>query len=328
MPGMVAKGVEMAGQTAQAAAEQYAGGKALQAGGAALEEAGGAVLSKLGVAEGEAPAALESGCFVSGTLVPTERGLIEIQDVIAGDRVWSYSMQEKEWQLRPVEAMPVRNYTGDVITIGVGDVAIEVTGNHPFWVISGEAIFSRPQAQDLPENERFLNTSGRWVEARSLAVGDEMFLFNNKTAKITSLLERSDHLLVYNLHVTDNHTYAVSQLGILVHNKGMQIKPIAGQNGIKALEQMSADERRAYFIKKGVPPNQLGPSGYPKVNVVEKATRKDTIDAARQAGGSKPIKHTQDAGQPTHYHATDESGDKLTGKDNVHYQQRGAKENP
>jgi hypothetical protein len=90
----------------------------------------------------------------------------------------------------------------------------------------------------------------------------------------------------------------------------------------------TAAEVRAENLAKGIPDSQLGPSGKPKVHVVEKSTRKETVDAAREAGGSKPIKHTQDKGQPTHYHPVDADRNKLTGKKNIHFQQRGAKPNP
>jgi hypothetical protein len=91
---------------------------------------------------------------------------------------------------------------------------------------------------------------------------------------------------------------------------------------------MTAAERRAHHLAKGIPDNQIGPSGYPKVHVVEKATLKEAEEAARNAGGSKPMKHTQDRGQPTHFHAVDQQGKKLGGKDNVHYQKRGDPANP
>lgn len=178
-------------------------------------------------AVGEVAEAALGGCFVAGTFVVTENGLAEIQNVKVGDLVWSHSMPTGEWQLRPVEAAPVRDYIGDVITVGVGGAVIEATGNHPIWVVAGEGLSSRQLAQDLPEDERIANASGRWVEARSLQVGDELLLLNNESAKITSLSERQDHLLVYNLHVTGNHTYAVSQAGVLVHNKAMQVKPVS-----------------------------------------------------------------------------------------------------
>ena len=122
---------------------------------------------------------------------------------------------------------------------------------------------------------------------------------------------------VYNLEVEQEHHYYAGQAGVLVHNA------YGGVNAPKTVAEMSAAERRAHYIAKGVPEGQFGPSGYPKVHIVEKPTLKQAEEAARNAGGSAPIKHTQDAGQPTHFHAVDEAGNKLTGPKNVHYQKRG-----
>lgn len=93
-------------------------------------------------------------------------------------------------------------------------------------------------------------------------------------------------------------------------------------------KKAAAAVERAKNLEKGIPASQLGPSGKPKVHVVKKPTDKQAKDAARQHGKSKPEKHTQDAGQPTHYHGTDSTGEKLKGKDNVHFQKRGEKPNP
>ena len=109
-----------------------------------------------------------------------------------------------------------------------------------------------------------------------------------------------------------------------LHN-AMKLQLLEKPKGSPA--KSAASEERETNIKKGVDPKDLGPSGKPKAHVVKKSTRKETVDAARNAGGSKPIKHTQDKGQPTHYHPTDRTGKKLTGRDNVHYQQKGSKPN-
>jgi RHS repeat-associated protein len=90
----------------------------------------------------------------------------------------------------------------------------------------------------------------------------------------------------------------------------------------------TAAELRQENIAKGIPPNQLGPSGKPKVHIVEKATLKQRKDAARQAGSGNPVLHNKDKGQPPHMHPVDKQGKKLTGKDNVHFQKRGDKPNP
>jgi RHS repeat-associated protein len=206
-------------------------------------------------AVGELAGAL-GGCFLAGTLVPTESGNVEIQTVKAGDRVWSYSMTTAEWELRSVEATPVHDYTGDIITIGVGGAVIEATDNHPFWVVSGDEIASRPLATDVPEDERAFNPSGRWVEARSLRVGDVVLLLGGETATITGLSERQEHLAVYNLRVEVNHTYAVSQAGVLVHNKAAQIKPVPKEGTYEFPDKQAPG--KTYVGQSGDLPKRLG----------------------------------------------------------------------
>ncbi len=81
--------------------------------------------------------------------------------------------------------------------------------------------------------------------------------------------------------------------------------------------------------EKGIPKSQLGPSGKPKIHKVSKTNNKKAKDAARDnpKSNSKPVKHSSDKGQKTHYHAT-KDGKKLSGKDNVHYENRSTKKNP
>jgi hypothetical protein len=193
---------------------------------------GAAADNLLGGAEREAAGELTGalgGCFVAGTLVPTENGNQEIENVKAGDLVWSYSFTAGEWELRPVEATPVRDYTGDVITISVDGVTVEATGNHPFWVVTGGELASRPLATDAPEEERASSPFGRWVEARSLEIGDELPSLNGETISVIALSAQQEHVTVYNLRVEGNHTYAVSEAAVLVHNKGAQVSPVPGE---------------------------------------------------------------------------------------------------
>ena len=119
-------------------------------------------------------AGVSGGCFAAGTLVRTENGDIEIQNVREGDSVWSYAFHARQWELQRVEATPVHDYTGDLVTLTIGEASIEVTGNHPFWVICGTNLSSRPPALDVPESERATTPSGRWIEARGLMPGDKL----------------------------------------------------------------------------------------------------------------------------------------------------------
>jgi RHS repeat-associated protein len=204
--------------------------------GAALGKATGTLVESLAAsAEGEATGELAGslgGCFVAGTLVQTENGPAEIQNVRIADRVWSYSLTADKWELRPVEATPIRDYSGDLITIRVSDIIIEATGNHPFWVVSGSDLAYRPTAKDVPTQDHVTDLIGRWVEARSLKIGDVLFQLTGQKATVIAVSTGQAHIPVYNLRVELNHTYAVSQAGILVHNKGAQVKPVSKYSDI------------------------------------------------------------------------------------------------
>ena len=115
------------------------------------------------------------GCFVAGTLVHTGVGLLPIDDVEVGDFVWAWDSTTNAWRLAEVERALVHTCEGDVITIVVGEDRIESTGNHPFWVVTGENLSDRPAAQHVGPEESLLTNRGRWVDARNLQVGDCLF---------------------------------------------------------------------------------------------------------------------------------------------------------
>lgn len=82
-------------------------------------------------------------------------------------------------------------------------------------------------------------------------------------------------------------------------------------------------------IAKGIPENELGPSGLPKIHNVIKPNLKKAKDAAanNKKANTRPIKHSSDKGQKEHFHST-RYGRKLTDKDNIHYINNSSKKNP
>jgi len=107
---------------------------------------------------------------------------------------------------------------------------------HPFFVIDGKEIDKRSRPKHIPTSEKHQTKKGNWIAAEHLRVDDVVFLRNGKSARVESI--RSDHrrLKVYNLRVADFQNYAVSDLGILVHNKAMRATKIriAGKSGKEA----------------------------------------------------------------------------------------------
>jgi hypothetical protein len=72
--------------------------------------------------------------------------------------------------------------------------------------------------------------------------------------------------------------------------------------------------------KKGIPKDQLGPSGKPKVHVVKHPTEKRAKDAARNQGQGAPAKDASPRKGGPHYHPTNRDGSRKKGKQNIHHE--------
>jgi RHS repeat-associated protein len=111
MPAMASKSVEMTGQAVQTVAEQYVGGKALQAGGAAVSKMGGAVLSKVTGAAGDVKQATAASETTTSKLLAPYTGFQpwvgEVRSVTAAQdttmyRVWGGDSRQVGSWLSPV----------------------------------------------------------------------------------------------------------------------------------------------------------------------------------------------------------------------------------
>jgi hypothetical protein len=161
-----------------------------------------------------------SSCFPAGTEVLTVNGLIAIESVEPGTEVYTCDLSSGDWILSPVRTKRADHYEGDTITIQMDSIKIQSTGNHPFYVLCGERLASRPLPEDIPEEDQGMVGSGRWVEARDLKEGDVLKSKNREGLIVTSLSNGNEKIEVYHLEVEGNHNFAVHDKGILVHNKG------------------------------------------------------------------------------------------------------------
>lgn len=157
-------------------------------------------------------------CFPAGTLVSTPSGMRPIEEVVAGDQVWAYNLVKGEWQPRSVVETYTRDYEEELITIRVMDSAVSSTRLHPYWVVQGVNLDSRPVREDLPKAPGGAIVPGRWVDAGDLRAGDVVLLRSNERVRIQSIERHWVHTIVYNFHVDDLQCYAVGQQGVLVHN--------------------------------------------------------------------------------------------------------------
>jgi hypothetical protein len=91
--------------------------------------------------------------------------------------------------------------------------------------------------------------------------------------------------------------------------------PIQAKNQTEEKKKNLADADR-----NGIPRDQLGPSGLPKVNVVKHPSEKRARDAARSAGQRSPAKDASTTKGGPHYHPTNRDGSRKKGKQNVHHE--------
>jgi hypothetical protein len=149
---------------------------------------------------------------------------------------------------------------------------VGATAKHPFW------------SEDRQN----------WVSAGNLVSGERLRTVNG-TALVQSITPRFTPQSVYNIEVSVDHTYLVTDHGVLVHN---------ASGGCVV---------RAANIKKGIPASQLGPSGKPKIHVKKHSSVKRAKDSAKTRAGRRgsTVKHpTPNKGGP-HFHGVKSDGTKI-----------------
>ena len=139
----------------------------------------------------------ETCCFIAGTKISTPLGEKPIEEIFAGDSVYSASPETSEIGIKKVLNV-FKKQTDTLYHIIVDGEEIVTTDEHPFWV----------------------NGKG-WVAARELILGNELCLQDGKNAEIINVFveKLSSLVFVYNFEVEDWHTYFVGSNKILVHNK-------------------------------------------------------------------------------------------------------------
>ena len=135
-------------------------------------------------------------CFIAGTKIATEDGFKLIEDVCAGDLVYSQDVETGEKGLKQVTQTFI-NQTNELVYIQINGEEIATTPDHPFYV---------------PEKG--------WVGADQLYAGEKLLLLSDKVVIIDNVRIDTNHepIVVYNFEVENWHTYYVSESCFLVHN--------------------------------------------------------------------------------------------------------------
>ena len=181
-------------------------------------------------AEGATASAGKVSCFAAGTQVHTEDGLVAIEEVAAGDMVWSRDEETGEVALRPVArtfVTPAQQLLSVVLQDLTGESdTLRVTGEHPFW------------------------TEGRgWVEARDLRAGERVLRLSGGWLRVLASTWEEERETVYNFEVEGFHTYFVGTQGAWVHNTCKTFTWMVNGGGI--LGEVSAKGVLTFAIEAG-----------------------------------------------------------------------------
>lgn len=135
-----------------------------------------------------------SYCFIAGTMVMTAVGMKRIEEIKKGDTVLAYDDNTGRYEEMPVTDTYI-NETEELIEIKVEDEIIACTPEHSFLTTKGWK-----KASDL-NNRDILKT-----------------LVNDKN--ITEVIKKklTSKIKVYNFNVMSCHTYAIGNVGVIVHN--------------------------------------------------------------------------------------------------------------
>ncbi len=136
-------------------------------------------------------------CFVAGTQIKTVDGQKNIEDIKVGDMVYAKNTESGEEGYKEVVNVFIKE-TDRLVYLQVGDEEIVTTETHPFY---------------LPEEG--------FIEASKLQADDMLLSADGTLRQVTSVLikQLKVPVKVYNFEVKDWHTYYVSDVEVLVHNK-------------------------------------------------------------------------------------------------------------
>lgn len=186
------------------------------AGAAILDAAGGRLLKGLGSA-GKILRKIGC-CFVAGTLVATEKGLLPIEVIEPGMRVWAKDTETGTIALKPVVDVIPRHERSiwEVKFVDAKEPTIRTTAEHPWWVLGHG-----------------------WVRTEDLTAGMSLTTRLGTPIRIDSVTESGKVEGTYNLTVADFETFFVGANAILVHNCNLlpAVKKAVNSNLPHAVEQ-------------------------------------------------------------------------------------------
>jgi RHS repeat-associated protein len=190
--------------------------------------------------------AIKVCCFVAGTPIHTDKGLVPIEKIKVGDKVLSYNEKTKQFEYKQVAHTFIGTKENLVHIKIKGEKRLTTTTEHPFYVKKTHK--ARDSLSNGDDDEE-----GEWVEAGELEVGDKVLRSNGKWTRITRIEYEQKQITVYNFEVEGNHSYFVGDVGVLSHNcEGVKIAlgigdsldDFAKSTGSKTWKELAPDALR------------------------------------------------------------------------------------
>lgn len=146
----------------------------------------------------------QSTCFVPGTPVHTPAGIVAIESLRVGDRVFGSARAGDASATIVAEVVHCLVATVDrVLDLDFGIERITCSPEHPFFVVGAG-----------------------WITAGQLHVGALTVTREGPTLSLRGVRARVGSFTVHNIEVDSVHDYFVGRAGVLVHNKAMRNFPI------------------------------------------------------------------------------------------------------
>jgi hypothetical protein len=160
-------------------------------------------------------------CFAPATLVSTSTGRRPIGEIEPNDEVYALDFDTGEYVLARVLKRHNNLFSGTFLTINLsnGD-KIEVTTNHPIWVVSGDELLDRATPpHDGIRTDEGKSLGGRWLNSQDLQKGDRLHARGGLVIEVTSVERLSvTSQPVCNLTIAGYHNYSVTNAELLAHN--------------------------------------------------------------------------------------------------------------
>ena len=229
-------------------------------------------------------------CFVAGTLVQTENGTVPIESLEVGDSVLARHEKTGELGYHSI-VNTIVHLEEPLLQLRIAtnqrETELQVTGEHPFFAL------------DEPRNPVLgLLEQGTWTAAKNLRAGDRLVNSNGDEIEVRAVKPLPERQTVYNLTVSDAHTYFVGEEHVWVHNRCGPFRPEDGYQTTELdtqVQQSISREQAPWY--EGIPRSQdddIGLVGYidPNTNQIH-------------------LQH----GHPNEYRTQIENGDPILGPD-------------